>query len=294
LVEACEIEACDASPWGLWATGLAGFGSVAGNANAGTVTYNAGGAATGIDYRLSPNLLAGLGVGFASGNQWTNGFSGRGTTDSYQASLYTSFTQDGFWIDALAGYAYNDNRMTRQIAIAGLQPRTANGATGANQLLGQIESGYRLGLYAPAAATIAPFARLQGTTVMQNGFTETGAGSLNLSVASQTTNSLRSILGAELTAQVPTGVGRRIGLLFRLGWAHEFADTARPVTASFAGAPGSNFTVLGAPAARDTATLALAANTAVAERSSIYFRYDGEVGAGTDNHAFSAGLRMTW
>ena len=294
LAEACEIETCDASPWSLWATGLAGFGSVAGNANAGTVTYNAGGAATGIDYRFSPNLLAGLGIGFASGNQWTNGFSGRGTTDAYQASLYASFTQGGLWLDALAGYAYNDNRMTRQIVIAGLQPRTANGATGANQLLGQVEAGYRLGLYAPAAATVAPFARLQGTTVMQNGFTESGAGSLNLAVAPQTTNSLRSILGAELTARIPTGVDRHIGLLLRLGWAHEFANTARPVTAAFAGAPGSNFTVLGAPPARDAAVLALAANTAVADRSSIYFRYDGEVGTGTDNHAFSAGLRMTW
>ena len=42
-----------------------------------------------------------------------------------------------------------------------------------------------------------------GTTVMQNGFTESGAGSLNLAVAPQTTNSLRSILGAELTARFP-------------------------------------------------------------------------------------------
>ncbi|MCF8533674.1 MAG: autotransporter-associated beta strand repeat-containing protein [Reyranella sp.] len=294
LAEACEIEACDASPWSLWATGLAGFGSVAGDANAGTVTYNAGGAATGIDYRFSPNLLAGFGIGFASGNQWTNGFSGRGTTDSYQASVYASFTQGGFWIDALGGYAHNDNRMTRQIAIAGLQPRTANGAAGADQLMGQVEAGYRLGLYAPAAATIAPFARLQGTTVMQNGFTETGAGFLNLSVAPQTTDSLRSILGAELTAQVPTGVDRRIGLLLRLGWVHEYANTARPVTAAFAGVPGSNFTVFGAAPTRDAAALAFAADTAIGERSSIYLRYDGEVGTGTDSHAFSAGLRMTW
>jgi uncharacterized protein with beta-barrel porin domain len=66
------------------------------------------------------------------------------------------------------------------------------------------------------------------------------------------------------------------------------------VTAAFAGAPGSNFTVLGATPARDAAVLALAANTTVGERSSVYFRYDGEVGTGTDSHAFSAGLRMTW
>ena len=35
-------------------------------------------------------------------------------------------------------------------------------------------------------------------------------------------------------------------------------------------------------------------NTAIAAATSIYFRYDGDVGQGSDNHIFSAGLRMTW
>lgn len=296
LAEACggEEGACGPSPWSLWATGLAGFGSIAGNANAGTVTYNLGGVASGIDYRVMPSLLLGGGVGFSSGSQWADGFSGRGTTDSYQASLYASFTQGGLWFDGLAGYAWNDNRMTRQIAIPGLSPRTANGATGANQLFGQVEAGYRFGLSSPANAAIAPFARLQGTTVMQNGFTESGAQSLSLTVASQTTSSLRSTLGAEATAQFATGATSRLGLLFRLGWIHEYANTDRPVTAAFAGAPGSSFTVLGAAPARDMAALSLAANTAVAEATSLFLRYDGEVGGGSDAHAFTAGLRMTW
>ena len=51
----------------------------------------------------------------------------------------------GFYADALAGYAYSNNQLQRQISIPGLQPRTANGSTGANQFLGQVEAGYRLG-----------------------------------------------------------------------------------------------------------------------------------------------------
>ncbi len=56
-----------------------------------------------------------------------------------------------------------------------------------------------------------------------------------------------------------------------------YADTTRPVTAAFAGAPGASFTVFGAAPQRDTATLSLAANTAVAHGVSLYARYDGEV-----------------
>ena len=77
--------------------------------------------------------------------------------------------------------------MWRQITIPGLQPRTAQGRTGSNQFYGQLQGGYRFDVgpvgAAMADAYITPFARLQGYTGMQNGFTESGAQSLNLTVA---------------------------------------------------------------------------------------------------------------
>ncbi|MDP1839597.1 MAG: autotransporter outer membrane beta-barrel domain-containing protein, partial [Reyranella sp.] len=300
LAEACEI-ACDdperaqtPSPWSLWGSALGATGSVSGNGNAATVTYNAGGVATGFDYRVDPRFLVGLGIGFSSGNQWLSGFSGRGTSNSYQATLYASFVQSAFYLDAQAGYGFNDNQMTRMIAIPGLQPRTATGQTSANQFIGQIEAGYRIGIYERAAASLTPFARLQGVNNSQAAFSETGAGSLNLNVAQQTVNSLRSTIGAELAGSVDAGWRDRLSLQLRLGWTHEYANVSRPVTASFAGAPGAAFTVFGAAPQRDAASLGFAANTLIADRTSLYFRYDGEVGTGTDNHAFSAGLRMSW
>lgn len=296
LALACDV-ACDGeqpSPWSLWGSAMGGTGSVAGNVNTATVTYNAGGVATGVDYRFDPRFLAGVGVGFLSGSQWASGFSGQGTTNSYQASLYASFTPGAFYLDALAGYGYNDNQMTRQIILSGLQPRIAQGRTVANQFLGQVEAGYRIGLYAPAAASLTPFARFQGTTVNQAGFSESGAGSLNLNVAAQTTGSARSVLGAELAGAFGAEGREKLALQLRLGWAHEYADTSRPVTASFAGAPGANFTVFGAAPQRDAATFSLAANTAVAAGTSLYLRYDGEAGNGATSHALNGGLRLTW
>ena len=145
LAQACEIEACDGiSPWSVWASALGGLGSVAGNGNSSTLTYNFGGAAAGIDYRLDPRFLVGLSAGYAAGNQWVDSFMGRGWTDTVSVIGYGSFTQAGFYADALAGYAWSGNQLQRQIQIPGLQ-RTANGSTGANQFLGQIETGYRIG-----------------------------------------------------------------------------------------------------------------------------------------------------
>lgn len=300
LAEVCEpvaFEACEGerrSPWSLWGSALGGLATVAGNANAGTLTYNTGGFATGLDYRVNPTLLLGGGVGFASGNQWVGGFSGQGSTNSYQASLFASFTPGAFYLDALAGYGYNDNQMTRQIVLPNLGARTAQGRTGANQILGQAEAGYRIGLDDRTAASLTPFARLQATGVYQAGFSESGAQSLSLTVASQTTSSVRSVLGAELAGEIDMGWAEKVTLLLRLGWAHEYADTARPMTAALAGAPGQNFTVYGAAPQRDAVTLGFGVSTAVVAGTELFFRYAGEFSTGSSANSLTGGFRMTW
>ena len=56
--QACDVEACDgAGPLSAWVSALGGFGSVLGDGNATTLTYNFGGAAAGIDYRFDPRFL---------------------------------------------------------------------------------------------------------------------------------------------------------------------------------------------------------------------------------------------
>ena len=105
---------------------------------------------------------------------------------------------------------------------------------------------------------------------------------------------MRSTLGAELAGTIDAGWRDKLALQLRLGWVHEYADTARPVTASFAGAPSAGFSVFGAALQRDSVVVGFAANTMVAQGASVYIRYDGEIGAGTDSHAVSAGLRLAW
>ena len=220
---------------------------------------------------------------------------GRGWSDTVSVTVYGSFAYPDFYADALAGYAWSGNQMQRQIMIPGLQPRTANGSTGANQFFGQIEGGYRLPVFAAAQASVTPFGRLQAATVSQNGFGEWGsAQSLALTVAPQTTNSLRSTLGATLAGAIGLADQRKLDLALRLGWLHEFADVNRPITAAFAGAPGNAFTVYGASPQRDSAAIGFSAATLVADAVQLYLRYDGELSTGASNHALNLGVRFTW
>ena len=186
----------------------------------------------------------GVTTGYSTGTQWVGGFDGLGRSNTFQVGLYGGFAQDKVYADAVLGYAYTWNQMWRNITVPGLQPRTALGQTGANQWYGQLETGYRFDLGTNANAFITPFARLQAYTGTQNGFTETGAQSLNLTIAQQTTNSLRSVIGAQLGGSMDLGWREKLAMQLRLGWSHEYADTGRPVSATLAGAPAMPFTTL--------------------------------------------------
>lgn len=286
--QACDFT-CDVEPakYGAWIAGVGGLGSLAGNANAAGFTYSLGGTAVGADMAVTRDLRLGIGASYVGGTQWVSGFNGNATSDAFSGFLYASYEPGKLYIDGMAGYAYANNRSTRSIVIPGLAPRIAIGSTGANQFMGQVEAGYRVDLV-PNLAVI-PFARLQGSTTAQNGFTESGADSLDLTVAPQTTNSLRTTLGADLAVEVS-----HVDVDMRLGWEHENADVSRPMTASFAGAPGNAFTVFGVTPQRDSAVVGLAFKTHVADSTELYARYDGEIATGSDNNAFTAGLRMTW
>jgi outer membrane autotransporter protein len=292
LAAACDM-ACDAIPsrYSVWLSGVGGVGSVQGDSDSGTLTYNFGGSAVGADYRFNPQFLVGASLGFAAGTQWVNGFGGQGNFDTVAGSLYASYTPGAFYVDGLAGYANSTEQLTRVIPIPGFTIATAHGQTVANQFYGQLGSGYKVGLsFAPMALT--PFARLQGTTVNQAGLTENGANAINLLVAPQITNSLRSTFGADLSASL--GHNQPIDVNVRLGWMHEYADTTRAMSAQFAGAPGLSFTDFAAQQPRDSAIVGLMARSRIAPATDLYARYDGQVGGGTDNHALTAGLRMTW
>jgi autotransporter-associated beta strand protein len=290
----CDAEAPSDHPLRAWISGIGGAGGVPGDGNTSGLTYNFGGTAVGIDYRLDPRFLVGLAAGYSHGTQWTGNFQGNGTADTFSAALYGSYSEGRFYADALAGYAHADNWLTRPVSIPGLAPQAATGRTGADQFLGQLEAGYGFGLYAPAQATLTPFARMQVVTVSQAAFTESGADLFDLSVAAQATTSVRSTLGVDLAGAIEVGARSPLALELRLGWMHEYADTNRPITAAFAGVPTSAFTVAGASPPRDSAVIGLSASLALSQSTSLYLGYDGELGGGADNHAFNAGLRIVW
>ncbi|WP_175561896.1 autotransporter domain-containing protein [Kaistia soli] len=277
-----------------WMSGIGSTGSISGNANASGLDYSLGGTAFGLDYRLNPSLLLGVAGGYVAGSQSVDGFAGDSDLDTLSVAAYASFAQGAFYADALAGYANASNSLQRFIGSPGLAPGIAYGDTDAGQFLGQIETGYRFDVDTPFKSSITPFGRLQVVSLGQDGFTETGSSLYNLSVASQSTTSVRTTFGADFNATLDLGTGMPLDLGLRLGWVHEFADTVQSMNASFTSAPGADFTVFGTTLPRDSALVGFSGNLGISDNASLFASYDAELGNGDDNQQLWGGLKLTW
>jgi outer membrane autotransporter protein len=66
------------------------------------------------------------------------------------------------------------------------------------------------------------------------------------------------------------------------------------VTATLAGAPAMLFTTWGVSPQRDGIVLGLSASTAIADATSVYLRYEGNIAGQDSAQAITAGVRMTW
>ncbi len=196
-------------------------------------------------------------------------------------------------LDALAGYAYSNNQLQRQISIPGLQPRTANGSTGANQFLGQVEIGYKVRRMRRRRRASRRSGASRSSSVNQAAFTEWGANSLSLNVRAAD-DELAALDAGRATQRRDRARRHAHARYRRCAWAgctsmptpagrSRRRSPAQPANASRCTAPRRNATA---------AVIGFQASTNVATATQLYLRYDGDIGSGTDNHVLNLGLRI--
>ena len=288
-----------------WVTGFGGAGGLSGNGDAHSVNFGGGGVAAGADYRFGPSLQAGVALGYMQSSLSTNGISGSGGMASFAAGAYAGYAAGLWYLDGALGYSYNSSGLSRSIVFPGVA-RNASAGVEDQAFLSGVETGYHFQLADRMRAT--PFASFQGVVVVQSGFTEGGAGAINLNVASAATAVAQSVLGAELAYDLPVGLAMPLNFSARAGWAHDFADVNRNVTAYFQGAPvaglivnnahwpgdaAASFTVNGARWPREAAITGIRVSLPV-QGVNLFARYDGMLANNASIHSATAGLQIAF
>jgi uncharacterized protein YhjY with autotransporter beta-barrel domain len=226
----------------VWVDGLGQFGDQdRGNGFSG-FDYSMGGGSAGIDRGFGEQFIAGLNAGYTYTDIDFN--KGRGDSDigAIHGSLYgTWFTDEARgYVEGVLSYARQDYDNRRRVVVGDLS-RVAKSDHDANVFGAQLGGGYRFDL---EGFGLRPFVSLSYVLLDEEGFTETGAGDVNLVVDGRTTNSLVSELGVRGARAFEPGFGTFVPYLSG-AWKYDFDIDDRTIVSGFSGTPGTAFPVDG-------------------------------------------------
>jgi len=273
--------------WGTWVDGAGIFGNVESNPvlNRGGIT---GGAMTiGLDYALADNAFLGLYTGYV-GVESRPGQGSQIESTGARLGLYGSYGLGGFYVSGLIGGSWQDYDWDRPILIPTLAPRFATANPDGATFQSLLETGYehRIGNLVAGG-----FGVLDYTNSGIDAFSESGAGILGVSYASQNVESLRSSLGIRLAYEYEVCPEFTVVPSASVAWEHEFMNGAQLVN-GLIGNTGL-VSVRQTPGASDTVTASGGVQALISDNWEAYLYYTGSFGGTYEvTHGVNGGLRF--
>ncbi|MDB5395184.1 MAG: hypothetical protein JWM91_2690 [Rhodospirillales bacterium] len=258
---------------GWWVKGFGYFGNQDDRGQAlGGYDSKIYGGMVGYDMPLGLDTRAGLGIGYARSTIDGAQFDARTSFNTYQATAYLIHEIGPWFVTGDLSIGLSDYSGTRSILFPAID-RTAHAGYDGQDYTAYIATGYHF--YADGF-TVTPLASLQYTNVNADGYTETGAGDINLKVRSQNYDFLESGLGVKVARDVQSDDGTFVPEI-HFKWLHALSNPTLKNTASFAVTGSPTFTTPGLKTANDTLDLGVGVTLlSNGKRWSVETAYDYE------------------
>ena len=279
-----------AEGWTTWAEGFGVGARLAGNGNASGLGYSTGGLSLGMEKWLDEDLLVGLAGGYSNTYTTLDERSDHGTIDAGHFAVYFQREFETRYVNGMASYGYNAYDSLRHVTI-GNDARTAEASYGGNSFSFYTEVGQNIRGH---FLHLQPYAALEYIQLHQNGFTETGADSVNLSVGGVGADAFRGLLGARVLSYLRTDAGQLITLEGRAAWRHEFLDDNRILDATFAGQTGTAYAIQGINVDRDAAILGTGLTYDYTKSLKFGLNYDLLFSTNYTANAASGNVQLAW
>ena len=234
--------------------------------------FRNGGLTVGTDYRFSERFVGGVLFGMNAAKSWINDAGSTVKLDGYTLGVYGTYFRQAFYIDGQAGYGWNNFDNSRRIVFSGVD-RTATASSSGGQATVYGGTGYDF-QFGPW--TIGPALTFQYLSMAVNGYTETGADSLNLQVDRQTTESYQGsagFKGAWNWTKDKLKIAPRLWAFYR----HEFGNV-NPATIAALAQGSSAFTIESVAPERNYFNVGTGVNVHWTDRVLAYLNYEAQLG----------------
>lgn len=248
-----------------WASVFADYQTVESDGNAPGGSVLLGGFSAGSEVQIDNGMVLGAAVGYSRAAFSTDGVTSNNDANGYHAGLYGkagaySAFASGFGVTGAVFASLQDYSSARSISFGGLN-RTASADYYGYSYGGEVIARYGV----PESAfggVIAPFGGLRYQNTHTNGFTETGAGGLNLTVSPVNHDQVTTIVGVEHAGSHDTALGM-VDHRVSLSWEHDVLATGGSADFALGGSAtpftlqtadmGANTLVIGGGVAMDLA-----------------------------------------
>lgn len=288
--------ACGCYPtWQGWTLGYGLSGAAQSDGDASGFGYSTGGLMTAMSRYLGDDANLGLFYAYDHARLETTGNTSgpihdvANIDDHFFGVYLTQYWDCDYYI--LAGcFGYNDYEVQRRVQFNEID-RIAQGNHDGWQSSIYVERGHE---FHWRRLALTPYTGLQYIYLRQNGVTETGADSLDLSIGGNDLNSLRTLLGTRLTFSRFQRPALPPAFELRALWLHELLDeTTGLFTAQLAGG-GPAFPIRGVSLGRDWAILGTGVHFAFWKNTSLYANYDLFMNSQQTFHVASGGIEIRW
>ena len=157
----------------IWMHSFGSFGSLNGDGNASGGDFTISGLSGGVDFRLRPEVIVGVALGYSHDAASFGGPGGTGDVDAYQAAAYGGYINGPWHLDGILSYGYLQTDTKRYINVGSIN-QTANGNYDGGVFSASAEGGYAV---QRGRFTIEPTVGLDYTRVWQDSFSESGMAS---------------------------------------------------------------------------------------------------------------------
>ena len=243
----------------------------------------------GVDYRFTPNFIAGVALGYDFTDADFDNLLGDSETHTYSATLYGTYYVGRWYLDAHTGFAWNEYETRRHIRYATID-RTAFGDTDGQQYTVGLGTGYAIPV---GPFTITPLARAEFLYLDIDKYSESGAQGLNLTIRQQDFESFQTTLGASVSYAISVPFGVLVPQV-RVEWRHEFLNNERSVAAKYTADPFNTFFSIPTDRPdRDFFPVAVGMSAGFARGVSAFVNYETILGLrDITHHDFRGGVRV--
>ena len=213
-------DGCKEQALAFWSGGFVNVGSTHAR-GARDNSFTTLGLSAGMDYRLSPSIIAGVGFGYGNDRSEIGNNKTRSDGDALGIATYLSLNlAPQVFIDGLLGY--NRISFDSRRYITGSNADYARGSRDADQLFASLTASYE---YRQGPLSLTPYGRLNASSTRLDAYRESGGGIYGLSYDEQRQQNLTSFLGVRSGYDLVTPIGvvtPKIGL----AWGHNFSNSS--------------------------------------------------------------------